>query len=718
VVSCDVFEERLDAKPSFDALSYTWDLDPEWDTFKFDFVRDKKKEERPILCNGKTHHVTMNLYHALTELRRRHWPLPIWADQICIDQNNSTEKNAQLAIMIDIYRSAACVNIWLGKSTMVLNNAVDFMESLPEEAINNAQVALTSAPTTSASAPAPAPASVPAENKNAIMNSFGGIADAKVVKGTIGGITNAFDGMSLVMGSLSDQYHWFNAVRVIGRQWFARAWTLQEFLVAPKFRFLIGHRDISIQAFVRTATRLIEFYTTDPFSTQLGLNVTFLSIRKYIQGRVTLLEERDKYWNGKRYSAEEYLGVIRVRRATEMKDKVIAGMALLDECASYPIDYAATTQEIFTTFATKSLWPEVGVFALSLVGGTKPHVEGLPSWAPDLSNPLRPEPLRYCGCPTFESKVVVQNHQEFNIDGKSLRIAVAEWGVVKEVGESIWSWTKYDEEAYNSDDRFTMRTSGTSQSERFGLMFALLNNIGAVYAPTGERTMDAFWQTLIGGINLKDEAGQAAWRERFQQWFAFILLSIRSAFFEEKKNSENRFIPKATKKKWLVPLIADWPTLEQRVLSFLDFHDQELNDADDSNLTLRKTIGHIAKKLWGTDAIDDVGSWNRSMSELLSAVRGQQFYGPISVFGQHFETVYDGRRIFSTEHGYLGTGAEDVRAGDLVVLVAGANVPYILRPNTGKEQTYTLVSEAYVHGIMSTGSSLKSAEDFKSVTLE
>ncbi|KAF2228724.1 hypothetical protein EV356DRAFT_435862, partial [Viridothelium virens] len=59
-----------------------------------------------------------------------------------------------------------------------------------------------------------------------------------------------------------------------------------------------------------------------------------------------------------------------------------------------------------------------------------------------------------------------------------------------------------------------------------------------------------------------------------------------------------------------------------------------------------------------------------------------------------------GRRVFTSEKGYLGTGVEDVRAGDLVVLVEGACVPYILRPVAGREGTFSLVGEAYVHGMM------------------
>ncbi|PVI01867.1 hypothetical protein DM02DRAFT_560828 [Periconia macrospinosa] len=683
VVTCDVFEVSLDNQPVFEALSYTWDLDPEWSWTKLEIVEDKKKEERPILCNGKTMHISMNLYHALTEFRRRRWTLPIWADQICINQNDREEKISQIAIMVDIYRSAACVNVWLGKVTNVMSSAVDFMESLPEELAKPVQRSQTSEST-----------------------------------GSMSAVTRAFGNISLVAGSLGDHYHWLQVIFVLGRQWFARAWTLQEFLVASKSRFIMGNKDISSNAFIKAALGAIQFYMMDPLATQVGLNTTFLAVRKRMEGRATLFKEREKYQNGKRYSAEEYMSVIRARRATELKDKVIAGSALLDDRVSFKVDYKATTLEIYISYAKESLWPEVGLFALSLVGGTARSVEGLPTWVPDLGMDLRPEPLRYCGAPTFSITPEGSRNSGYTIEGNSLHLSITIFDVVKDVGESIWSWTKFSEASYNNDSKlFKMRTSGTAQSERFGLMFEILNRLGIFYAPTGERTIDAFWQTLIAGINLRDKADISVWRDRFYQFFAFTLVIIRAWFNEEKKDISNKFIPKASKNKWMVPLIADWPNLEQRVSSFLDFHDQHLDEGDDSNITIRKEISRIAKRLLGTETIDDVGTWQSTMTDLLSAVRGQEFYGPITVFGQHFEVAYEGKRIFTTERGYMGTGAEDTRPGDCVVLVDGADVPFILRPITDRKGAYTLVSEAYIHGVMEKGGELLAEAKFEPIII-
>jgi len=53
---------------------------------------------------------------------------------------------------------------------------------------------------------------------------------------------------------------------------------------------------------------------------------------------------------------------------------------------------------------------------------------------------------------------------------------------------------------------------------------------------------------------------------------------------------------------------------------------------------------------------------------------------------------------FVTEKGHLGLSSESVREGDMIAIIAGSQVPFVLRPQ-GKEQ-FSLVSEAYVDGIM------------------
>lgn len=52
-----------------------------------------------------------------------------------------------------------------------------------------------------------------------------------------------------------------------------------------------------------------------------------------------------------------------------------------------------------------------------------------------------------------------------------------------------------------------------------------------------------------------------------------------------------------------------------------------------------------------------------------------------------------------TRKGYLGLVPGDVQVGDNIVIFKGAVVPFILRGTDGPDN-YTLIGEAYIHGIM------------------
>ena len=61
--------------------------------------------------------------------------------------------------------------------------------------------------------------------------------------------------------------------------------------------------------------------------------------------------------------------------------------------------------------------------------------------------------------------------------------------------------------------------------------------------------------------------------------------------------------------------------------------------------------------------------------------------------------VFMGRRLITTEKGYIGVALNKARRGDLIVIALGSSVPFVLRPKERGDR-YTFVGEAYVHGIM------------------
>ncbi|KAL9066453.1 MAG: hypothetical protein Q9157_007136 [Trypethelium eluteriae] len=92
----------IDSGPPYDALSYTWG-DPE--------------KTESILCNDAVRiGVTANLGEALHRVRLLSEVRHVWVDQVCINQNDIRERNAQVMIMGQIYQSARAVLVCLGGS--------------------------------------------------------------------------------------------------------------------------------------------------------------------------------------------------------------------------------------------------------------------------------------------------------------------------------------------------------------------------------------------------------------------------------------------------------------------------------------------------------------------------------------------------------------------------------------------------------------------------
>jgi hypothetical protein len=51
-----------------------------------------------------------------------------------------------------------------------------------------------------------------------------------------------------------------------------------------------------------------------------------------------------------------------------------------------------------------------------------------------------------------------------------------------------------------------------------------------------------------------------------------------------------------------------------------------------------------------------------------------------------------------TQKGHLGLSSECVMQGDTIAIIAGSQVPFVLRPQDNEQ--FSVVSEAYVDGIM------------------
>ncbi|RKU48735.1 hypothetical protein DL546_000603 [Coniochaeta pulveracea] len=93
--------DSLDSDPEYDALSYVWG-DPH--------------HTIDILCNDLPTPITTNLHAALVRVRSPLEPRILWADALCINQQDKAERGHQVSLMGRIYSSARLVLAYMGSS--------------------------------------------------------------------------------------------------------------------------------------------------------------------------------------------------------------------------------------------------------------------------------------------------------------------------------------------------------------------------------------------------------------------------------------------------------------------------------------------------------------------------------------------------------------------------------------------------------------------------
>lgn len=139
-LSVDLVSTLLDEAPPFVALSYAW---------------ENPLPRCEIGCSGRAIEIGPSLYSALRHLSDRNtggqenW---VWADALCINQDDNAERKARVRIMGEIYAAATFTVIWLGSDDEHIRKAFHWLErfsdvfdtlNVPESVDATAEQALT-----------------------------------------------------------------------------------------------------------------------------------------------------------------------------------------------------------------------------------------------------------------------------------------------------------------------------------------------------------------------------------------------------------------------------------------------------------------------------------------------------------------------------------------------------------------------------------------------
>lgn len=133
-IHCDMETRSLSGH--YEALSYEWNprkIPGPQGPMEGNQGGEATDTQKEIFIKGQAFGVTPNLYAALWHIRKASpegYDRVLWIDALCINQDDDDEKDMEIPRMREIYSNASRVLAWLGESTEISNQAMNFFNGL------------------------------------------------------------------------------------------------------------------------------------------------------------------------------------------------------------------------------------------------------------------------------------------------------------------------------------------------------------------------------------------------------------------------------------------------------------------------------------------------------------------------------------------------------------------------------------------------------------
>ncbi|KAK3352784.1 heterokaryon incompatibility protein-domain-containing protein, partial [Lasiosphaeria hispida] len=402
----------LDGDCRYNALSYCWEGSIEPSPYA------RQRRDRIVVeeADGSTSQLLISpaLSTALRHLRIQGQPLPLFIDQICINQADSAERSRQINLMGDIYRSCECVVSWLDVATRYTDALFDF---LPRVSENELLLQLMQNPPR---------ASALLQSGMERRTDFGG---DETLRQDVEGMT-----------ALTRE-HWLHFphrgfLEICMRRWFRRIWIVQEACLGREMVFVCGRRSCSAGALEAVSQLKMLGSTVEhlegatlPGHYRPPKHDTEAKHRAFMATTLVfrIFRERAAAWetpahtNGSQMRRGLDNLVVRFNLDTmaqgpsarlgssDPKDYIYAlkGLAPADDPVSTQLvtDYALPAAAIFTAFTRLLLTPSPSpIDTLFLSQPATRTVPDLPTWVPDWSTHLTNPHGYRTGCtPVFRA---------------------------------------------------------------------------------------------------------------------------------------------------------------------------------------------------------------------------------------------------------------------------------------------------------------------------
>ncbi|VUC23049.1 unnamed protein product [Clonostachys rosea] len=306
----ELIETNLDRPCPYEAISYVWGSDI--------------KSHALNLRGGGPIKITKSLFHALKDLRYsaiEEGPRYLWADGVCINQEDTDERSRQVGLMAEVYGSALKVVTYVGRDTMDVKKGIELAKTL---------------------------VAAPKKSAPDARRRDPGEADP-------------------ALSALRD---------FLGRTWYTRMWIIQESVLNKNGTIVCGRVSISWELFLELTAMLAcgaykEHLLIMPFlEKQIGALGWMSGLRRSYQ----------KHERG--LPLLKLLVGSREFDCSNPRDHVFAIASLMGDSCRIKPDYHKTTSCVYTEVA-EQIRKSSGLEILSYAGMWKK--QNIPSWVPDWS---------------------------------------------------------------------------------------------------------------------------------------------------------------------------------------------------------------------------------------------------------------------------------------------------------------------------------------------
>jgi hypothetical protein len=662
LVSCHLETVSLNSGVKYTAVSYAWgDL----------------TERRSILCDNSIVHVTVNLYNALRDWRPTDGNIRLWADAICINQKDNTEKNGQVGIMGKVYSQAERVWVWLGER----NPTTSLAYRLIDEIYNHFELGhIDDKYFLEALAPWGPELH---QNLELWRNDHIIAAPAAMLK-----VVKELTRDSLVPGDLVD---WLALNYLFSLPWFRRKWIIQEVVLAQEALVFCGVQSIQWPR-LRKVSEVLPTCVAN--MTLRNMPIRF-SYHRLLSGLNSNLSATIAETSANRSMLFLLVSTSQFE-CTDVRDRYFALHSLSTEFeeADSPLkpDYNLTLSDISFRFGKWHLVTKRNPSILALVEPNAPPKSRTPSWVPSfdsissfIGGDIGEKNHWRCSGDSILDAQVFDAELTLQIKGRTIDFVARvepDYSAVRHQAQELWSSIP----ALNnvSQARLSLSTLSLQSEEE-----SRLANLPLIQLLQPAIRFRGMLLDLVGKVH--EHRTEISPRMRVA-----LLDTLTSDIFDPKSKPDSEcsntslevlkevlkeILPKKPRPGAELQELMQNPKSRALLdtLTF-DIFDPKLKPDSECSNTFLEVLGEIlqGRPRPGAD-----------LQELMQNPKFRALYEGL---------VCQSRRYCATKNDMVAVVPEVSDVGDKICLFYGCPIPYVIRPE--KDGTYRLVGPCYLHGMM------------------